>query len=151
MHALCINMGQISLSLSLSQIAECTVTFPSGKGSQEVSETVSKPVWNPLYLSICLSILFSLSVSVSLCLCASLSLSFSLHHIYLPIINLPIIILSQSLRCGSSAARNLNNYHIRQMLHWQLVRRIPFGPWQKYQRDSAIAYNTKFVSNTSAL
>ena len=63
-------MGQISLSLS--KIAESTVTFPSGKGSQEVSETVSKPVWNPLYLSICLSILFSLSVS--LCLCASLSL-----------------------------------------------------------------------------
>ena len=61
-------MGQISLS----KIAESTVTFPSGKGSQEVSETVSKPVWNPLYLSICLSILFSLSVS--LCLCASLSL-----------------------------------------------------------------------------
>ena len=32
------------------------------------------------------------------------------------------------LRCGSSAARNLNKYHIRQMLRWQLVRPIPLGP-----------------------
>ena len=46
-------------------------------------------------------------VPIYICVCVFLILSLSQHHIYLS------IILSQSLRCGSSAARNLNIILVR--------------------------------------
>ena len=128
MHVPCVNMDQISLSLFLN--LQC-VTSTFGKGSQEVSDTVSNQFEIlSIYPSVCfffrfLSFSLSFFLSLSLSLSLFLSLHLSLHHIYLP------IILSQSLRCGSSAARNLNNYHISQMLHLQFVKSIPLDPQKK--------------------
>ena len=65
------------------------------KGSQEVFETVSNQ-----------SEILSIFPSVYL----FVSLSLSLSTFYLS------IILSQSLRCGSSAARSLNSYHVATIL-----------------------------------
>ena len=69
-------------------------------------------------------------VFISICLCLSLSLSIvSIIYIYIYIYIYISVIFSLSPRSGSPSARSLNNYHISQLLHWQLIRPIPLGPW----------------------